>query len=343
MDRRPEAPAEFQGILREALDACLGLLRERDGRGAAAFGRFAYNPNAFAFHSRPALKIQDGCDNDCAYCRVRIARGRASSLPAAEALERARTLDRAGRAEIVLTGVNLAQYRDGALDFPALLGLLLEGTERVAFRVSSYEPDAVNPAFLQVFSHPRVRPHAHLAVQSGSDAVLRSMGRRYSSADVLAAARSLRAVRGDPFLAADFIVGFPGETDEDFDATLRLVRDCGFARVHAFRFSPRPGTRAASLPSPVPERIAGERARALMELGEAATAEYLCRWEGRIVKAVLERDLLATSENYLKLEPRGLPDSARPGQEILCRIEGRPAAEESSSDRADAEALFVGL
>jgi threonylcarbamoyladenosine tRNA methylthiotransferase MtaB len=322
--------------LRTALD--LELAAGREGGAVRVDARFAYDPRTFAFHSRPALKIQDGCDNECAYCRVRIARGRAASLPAAEALDRARALERAGRAEIVLTGVNLSQYRDGEHRFPGLLGLLLAGTERIAFRVSSYEPDAIDSAFLAAFAHPRVRPHVHLAVQSGSDLLLGSMGRRYSRAEVLAAVRAIRAVRDDPFMAADFIVGFPGETEADFEATLDLARSCGFARLHAFRFSPRPGTKAATMPDPVPERVALERARALQAQSAVSASDYLERWMGREVKAVLERNLCATSDNYLRLKPAALPGSAKPGQEILCRIEGKP---ESGDNQVDALARCI--
>jgi threonylcarbamoyladenosine tRNA methylthiotransferase MtaB len=334
---RDGGSGDLRGALREWLSEVAPAPRSPADAGE---GRFAYNPEAFAFHSRPALKVQDGCDKDCAYCRVRIARGRAASLPAREALSRVRALEEAGRAEVVLTGVNLSQYRDGGMDFPGLLAFLVEGTEAIAFRVSSYEPDRVDPAFLDIFAHPRVRPHAHLAVQSGADPVLRAMGRGYGRAEVLAAARALRRAKAEPFIAADFIAGFPGETEADAEASLELARDCGFAWIQAFRFSPRPGTKAASLPARVPERVAGERAQALLELGRRAKSSYLERCAGRELRAVLERGLGATSENYLKLEPRGLPDSARPGQEIVCRVEGRPEA--GRREDIDAFALYIG-
>lgn len=233
--------------------------------------RFAFNPGYFALHSRPALKVQDGCDNRCAYCRVRLARGASRSLPAATALARARSLEAAHKAEIVLTGVNLSQYRDGSMRFPGLVAALLEGTTGAAFRISSYEPDRIDEAFLSIFARDRVRPHAHLPVQSGADPVLAAMGRGYRRDLVLAAIEALRRVKGDPFLAADIIVGFPGETDEDFSATLELCRTAGFAWIHAFPFSPRPGTRAFEFRPRVPERVAGERAA---ELGALARGTF---------------------------------------------------------------------
>ena len=297
-------------------------LREwRAGLGARSADRFAYKPERFRFHSRPALKVQDGCDNRCTYCRVCLARGPSASLPATEALERARDLAASGAAEIVLTGVNLSQYRDGGLGFAGLLRLLVAGTSGVAYRVSSFEPDRVDAEFLEVFADPRVRPHAHLPVQSGSDPVLARMARPYRRARVLEAVAALRRVRGDPFIACDLIAGFPGETEAEFASTLELARECDFAWIHAFPFSARPGTKAWELRPRVPERIAGERVEALTALARAGKAGYAARWLGSELAAVVESGgppPHGTSENYLKLrfeEPAIIP---APGQAIRC-------------------------
>lgn len=331
------------------------LRRWSDGlaRGAAAPGlganvvdaRFSFNPAAFAFHSRPSLKIQDGCDNACAYCRVRLARGASASLPAPEVLSRARALEAAGLPEIVLTGVNLSQYRDGDLGFPGLLELLAAETERVAFRITSYEPDRVDAAFLRAFAHPRVRPHLHLAIQSGADPVLARMGRRYGRSEVLAAVKALRGARRDPFLAADLISGFPGETEADAAATLDLARECDFASIHVFRYSRRPGTAAASMPDLVPERLTRERVEALRELSRAGRAGYVYRWVGSELQAVLEVSpdggaTNATSDNYLKLKVLGLPEDSRPGTAIRCRLE--KMNDSGSLEEQDAFALYIG-
>lgn len=334
---REEGDGDLLAGLREWL-SCLAFGAED------VEGRFAYVPEAFAFHSRPALKIQDGCDNSCAYCRVRIARGRSTSLPATEAIARAHALEEAGSAEIVLTGVNLSQYRDGDVDFPALLNLLLSGTERIAFRLSSYEPDRIDGAFLDAFADPRVRPHVHLAVQSGSDEVLAGMGRRYGSAEVAAAVEALRRVRRDPFVAADIIAGFPGETEAEAGKTLDLARSCDFAWIHAFRFSPRPGTRATLMPGRVPERLAGERVEALRDLGRTGRDAYVRRWTGADVTAIIEDargvgSTRATAENYLKLGILGLPSGTLSGQSILCRIDGGQAG--SATGDFDAFASYI--
>lgn len=316
-----------------AADAAPGLPRSDN---AARDGRFAFNPGAFAFHSRPSLKIQDGCNNRCSYCRVCIARGPSVSLEPALILERLKGLEDSGAAEVVLTGVNLSQYRSGGLGFAGLLGHLLAGTSRIAIRLSSFEPDRVDAAFLEAFGERRVRPHLHLPIQSGSDAVLARMGRRYAASDVLAACEALRKVKGDPFLAADIIAGFPGEGDADFEATMSAAAVAGFAWIHAFPFSARPGTAAWSMKPRVPERVAGERVAALTALAERGREAYVARWVGREVEAVLETSssvpgsgpaasaeaFRATSDNYLRLALDALPAGplreAPRGRAILC-------------------------
>ena len=256
---------------------------------ASSGDRFAFAPTAFRFHSRPSLKIQDGCDNRCAYCRVCLARGPSVSLEPTRLLERVRALEAAGAPEIVLTGVNLSQYRAVGLDFSALLGWLLAETDRVAFRISSWEPDRVDDAFLAVFSASRVRPHLHLAAQSGSDVTLRAMGRHYGAARLLAAVADLRRVKVDPFLGADLICGFPGETDAQFGQTLALAEQADFAWIHAFTYSPRPGTAAAKLLDQVPPYQAVVRTARLTALADSGRRRFAARRLGAKLEAVLER------------------------------------------------------
>ena len=258
---------------------------------------FAFEPESFAFHSRPSLKIEDGCNNRCSYCRVCLARGKAVSLDAPEVLARLRHLEEAGAPEAVLAGVNLSHYSSKGLNFSGLLRYLLDGTSRIALRLSSYEPDRVDPEFLEVFAEPRIRPHVHFAIQSGSDSVLARMGRAYRHDDILASCEALRGARRDPFLACDLIVGFPGETDEEFADTARLAEELGFSWIHAFPFSPRPGTKAFDMKPRVPERVAGERAAVLGELGRKGRAAYIERWLGAEVQAVLEKGSVGEDED----------------------------------------------
>jgi len=295
--------------------------------------RFAYHPASFAFHSRPSLKMQDGCDNRCTYCRVCLARGPSVSLAADQAVARAQALEARGVAEVVLTGVNLSQYRDGELRFPKLLSRLIKETRSLRFRISSYEPDRIDEAFLEAFASPRIQPHVHLALQSGSSGVLRRMGRPYSAETAAQVITALRKARNDPFIAADIIVGFPGETDAEFDETMAFCRQADLAWIHAFPFSARPGTKAFEMRPKVPERLAGQRGALLAELASAGKHKYVNRHLCTEIEAVLERGgalregdglfegtMEATSANYLKLLVRGLPPQAAPGQPISARI-----------------------
>jgi threonylcarbamoyladenosine tRNA methylthiotransferase MtaB len=327
------------GDLREAVQA---FLRSAESGEGGELDPFAFIPEDFSFHSRPSLKVQDGCDNRCSYCRVRIARGSARSLPVAQVLERLQALEATGKAEAVLTGVNLYQYRDGAVRFPGLLRALLAGTRSIALRLSSWEPEGVDDEFLEVFAEGRIRPHVHLPVQSGSDAVLRGMARAYRRDKVLAACEALRRVRDDPFIAADLIAGFPGEGELEFADTLDLARRCDFAWIHAFPFSPRPGTVAWAMVPRVPERVAGDRVAALSTLAREGRGKFVERQIGSEVAAVLETGkgpvgnglLHATSENYLRLLVRGLPEGFRGGSAFRCLIEGRVSRADVRPDSA---------
>ncbi|PKL07032.1 MAG: tRNA (N(6)-L-threonylcarbamoyladenosine(37)-C(2))-methylthiotransferase MtaB [Spirochaetae bacterium HGW-Spirochaetae-9] len=304
--------------------------------------RFAFHPRNFAFHSRPSLKIEDGCNNRCAYCRVCLARGPAVSLPADRILERVLELEKAGKAEVVLTGINLAQYRDGTLRFPGLLSRLIEGTDSIRFRISSWEPEFIDDAFLRAFANLRVQPHVHLSLQSGSDSVLRRMARPYTAAWVAQAVADLRATRDDPFLAADVIAGFPGESAAEFEASIEFCRAMDFAWIHAFPFSARPGTKAFDMVPKVPERLAGERVARLGALASAGKSAYLRRWIGKTVPLILEKgdegQDTGTTANYLKATVEGIPANQAPGALLSVTLTG-PA----KAPGADVSALFSSI
>ncbi len=290
---------------------------------------FSYIPGALHFHTRPTLKIQDGCDNRCSYCRVCLARGPSVSLNPATVIDRARDIASRGAQEIVLVGVNLSQYSAGGLGFSALLELLLRETDTVAYRISSWEPNKVDDAFLKVVSDSRVRPHLHLAVQSGSDSVLAAMNRAYKSEEMLSFIRQVRSVKGDPFIGADIIAGFPGESDAQFSETLDFVNQAEFAWIHAFTYSPRPGTPAFGMRPLVPERIAVARSAELLRIGQAGRAAFIDRRLGCKFEAMLENEdsgfadpyRNALTPDYLNLKVEGVP-VGRSGTVSVC-IESR--------------------
>lgn len=318
-DRLLDLPALFAVHGEQSL-VHLGKKKNEDISGA-----FRFRPRRFSFHSRTFLKIQDGCDRNCAYCRVPLARGKSRSLDAFEVLKRLKTLEADGAAETVLTGVNIAQYLcpESGKKLGELLCFLLDNTTSVALRLSSIEPEPslLSPVFLQAVSSGRIRPHFHLSVQSGSAAVLRAMGRPYGPREVYESAALLRGAKGDPFLACDMIAGFPGETDEDFEESCGLARGVGFAWIHGFPYSPRPGTPAWKLNKRICERETAARLDQLLELARRGKRAYIERWTGRIVAAVAEQPGLSwtgvLSANYLRL--RVSPGPAQ-GSALRCRI-----------------------
>jgi threonylcarbamoyladenosine tRNA methylthiotransferase MtaB len=289
---------------------------------------FAYKTDNFSFHSRAFLKIQDGCDYACAYCRVALARGKSVSLDSDIALARLRELEGRGYGEAVLTGVNIGQYRDSSgRDLAGLLAYLLENTSGIALRLSSLEGGEITAEFLDVIRDRRIRPHFHLSIQSGSAAVLERMGRRCAPEDIERNIAALRERKGDPFLACDIIAGFPGETPAEFEETRLLCARAGFAWIHAFPYSKRPGTAAASFGNPVSEREASARVECLGALASSGRAAYVRRWLGRTVEAVPEKPdaalpgfSAAVSENYIRLLIPHLGGPPAPGKTLLCRI-----------------------
>jgi threonylcarbamoyladenosine tRNA methylthiotransferase MtaB len=261
------------------------------------------------FHSRAYLKIQDGCDCKCSYCRVWLARGHSQSLAMRTIIERARSLEQAGYREVVLTGVNISSYRDGTGGLAGLLEKLLDMTATVRFRLSSLEPDGIDADLLRAVAAERICPHFHIPVQSGSARLLAAMGRRPEPEKILQTVHLLASARRDPYLAADFITGFPGENEADFQASYDLAAQAGFTDLHVFPFSPRPGTEAAVFTPRIPQRIAGERAGLLRGLAERRLAEYRLRQPGRLGQVLIESvdgdGGRGTSENYLEVRIRG--------------------------------------
>ncbi|MDR2071488.1 MAG: tRNA (N(6)-L-threonylcarbamoyladenosine(37)-C(2))-methylthiotransferase MtaB [Treponema sp.] len=329
----PKDTAGGMGAIR--LEAGLEKWRE----GPAVRDPFIFNSGDFSFHSRSFLKIQDGCDHACSYCRVTLARGKSVSLESGTALTRLRELEDRGYGEMVLTGVNINQYRDAGgqegdlRDLPGLLDFLLRGTSRIALRLSSLDPQGVSPELLAVLKNPRIRPHFHLSVQSGSGEILKRMRRWYAPEDVAAAVQGLRSCREDPFMACDIIAGFPGETGAEFQQTYDLCKSLDFAWIHAFPYSRRPGTEAAALKSSVNEADITFRVEALLNLARRGRERYARRWLGKTLEVLTEAPndetgpyIPAVSENYLKLAVP-IPDrfgGLPPGTLLRCRIAAIP-------------------
>jgi threonylcarbamoyladenosine tRNA methylthiotransferase MtaB len=232
-----------------------------------------------AAHRRRAfVKVQEGCDERCSYCIVPKARGTSRSRDPEDIAAEIQRLSATGYREVILVGVHLGDF-GSKLDAPQNLGNLLRrlcevpGLGRV--RLSSVEPDAVTDEFVDALSHPKVCRHLHLPIQSGSDRILRAMRRPYGIEDVRAAAERLRNKLPDIGLGADFIMGFPGETETDFSETYALVDKLPLSYLHVFPYSPRPDTEAVTLPNQIPSEERDRRVRALNLLGKTKGAEFV--------------------------------------------------------------------
>ena len=298
--------------------------------------------------TRVMIKVEDGCDNACAYCIVPRARGVPRAAPAARVIGDVRALVAAGTREIVLTGINIGRYRDPSAsgpasasasasaagrgeetaftDLPALLGLLVvTGIPRI--RLSSIEPPDVTPRFLHVFArHQQVMPHLHVPLQSGSDRILSAMGRAYSTADFARIVTDARAALPHLAITTDVIVGFPGETDADHAASLAFVEACAFAKLHVFRYSRRPGTPAADMPGQVDPRTKVARAAEMRALGARLAAAWALAHTGQRAHVLVEsadlgaRTAQGTSEDYLRVVIKR--SNARRGDVVRVRISG---------------------
>ncbi len=238
---------------------------------------------------RAFVKVQDGCRYQCTFCVVTLARGAERSRPAAEVVDEINRLHAEGVQEAVLAGVHIGGYgSDLGSDLHDLVATVLRETSIPRLRLGAVEPWDIPERFWSLFEDPRFMPHLHLPVQSGADSVLKRMARRCKRAEFMRLAGLARSAVRDFNLTTDIIVGFPGETEVEFRQTLDLVDEAGFGHVHVFAYSPRPGTRAAALPDPVPREVIRERSRLLHERAALAKRRALEAQVGRRFRVLVE-------------------------------------------------------
>ena len=279
--------------------------------------------------TRPNLKIQDGCNNRCSFCVIPYVRGKSRSLTTNRILKEVNALVAAGYQEVVLSGINLGRWgRDLAAAtgdqrpatgrhrrrFEDVIQAILDQTPVAKLRISSVEPmDWTDDLISLIATSPRIAKHAHVPMQSGSDTVLRRMHRKYRPKNYVDRVLKIRAAMPDAAIGADVMVGFPGETDFEFEETRRLVEDLPFTYLHVFTYSARPGTPAASMSVQIPERIARERNRILRDLSAAKKLTFMQLFAGKTVEAITlasgagasEARTEALTHNYLKLHLEG--------------------------------------
>jgi threonylcarbamoyladenosine tRNA methylthiotransferase MtaB len=264
--------------------------------------------------TRPVLKIQDGCNNRCAYCVIPFVRGRSRSLAPGIVIAEVRKLVASGSREIVLSGINLGAYgrdlspRAGLSD---IVHRILEETPLEQLRLSSIEPQDVTEELISlVASSDRLAPHFHVPLQSGSDRILRAMHRWYRAGHYAERVKRIRQLLPGAAIGADVIVGFSGETAEDFQATVEMVERLPFTYLHVFSFSARPGTEGANLAAPVSATVIRERARTLRVLAQRKSTEFRASQAGHTLRALTlagggDTWTPAMTANYLKVRIPG--------------------------------------
>lgn len=259
-------------------------------------------------HTRAFIKIQEGCNQYCTYCIIPYARGRVRSRSLEHVVSEIEGLTQKGYKEFVLTGIHIGSYGLD-LESTSLIDLLeaiqnIDGVVRI--RLGSIEPRLIDDAFID-----RIKPldklcdHFHLSLQSGSDSVLKRMNRKYSAAQYDEAVQRLRSVYANPSLTTDIIVGFPGETDSEFEETLAFVDKIGFSEVHVFQFSKREGTPAATMPDQVDQSVKKNRSERLIALAASSSDEYQKAFVGQRMAVLIEEKkgetVIGHTSNYLKV------------------------------------------
>jgi len=259
--------------------------------------------------ARAYVEVQNGCDHRCTFCIIPFGRGNSRSAAAGEVVEQVRRLSAQGYQEVVLTGVDITSWGSDLPGAPSLGQLVARILKLVPdlprLRLSSIDAAEIDPDLMRCLAEEeRLAPYLHLSLQAGDDMILKRMKRRHSRADALKLIADVRAVRPDTAFGADLIAGFPTETEAMFENSLSLVEDAGLAFLHAFPFSPRPGTPAARMPQ-LTRPVIKERAARLRAAGEAGLQRHLARQVGQTVLALMERPGLARAPDFTEIEVTG--------------------------------------
>lgn len=341
------APAEIQvlpGVTRLVDNLHKETLVETlTGQPAAPFDREPLerdqHPGAVG-RTRAFVKVQDGCDNACTFCVTTIARGAGRSRPLTDVINEVRYLFALGYREAVLTGVHLGSYGHDRGESDGLIRLvqtLLAETDMPRLRLSSLEPWDLSPDFFDLWQNPRLCRHLHLPLQSGCDTTLRRMLRRTTQAQFRTLVQAARERIPEARITSDVIVGFPGETEAEFETSAAFIEEMDFAGLHVFRYSRRPGTAAARLRQHVGEAVKKQRSARLLALAEAGERRFCERFAGRTLDVLWEHIAGATeagfmnvgyTDNYIRarcLHPRVLTDHITPAR-LHSYVEGQMQA-----------------
>ena len=316
--RAPQELAQIEGVGlvvgNDEKPHLLQLLQESGcpSSSASARGGLATNYKP-VFRTRAFIKVQDGCNNLCSYCIVPLVRGREKSLPVGQVVAEVGHLVSSGVKEAVLTGTNIGSYNYDGVGLKGLLERILAETDVTRLRLSSLQPQEISPELIGLWRDRRLCPHFHLSLQSGSDGVLGRMKRRYCVSEFQGAVSLIRVLVPNVAITTDIIVGFPGETEEEFEESYELCRQLQFARVHVFTYSPRQGTQAAYMSQPVGDKIKKQRSQKMLALAGESAQNFRQQFLGKVMPVLWEKQggdglWSGLTDNYIKVYARSDED-----------------------------------
>jgi threonylcarbamoyladenosine tRNA methylthiotransferase MtaB len=296
----------------EGVDLVLGngekssLVRLLEESGRLRRPTYTYGGSTIVdFRTRAFIKVHDGCNSSCAYCIVPLVRGREKSIPIDQVVAEVRQRVAEGYKEVVLTGTKIGLYRYDGVNLAGLLQRLLAETDVERLRLSSLQPKEVSPELIGLWRDGRLCRHFHLSLQSGSDGVLRRMRRGYSVGGYLGAVALIRDTVPGVAITTDIIVGFPGETEAEFEESYELCRQMGFARIHVFPYSPRDGTQAALMPERVGDGVKRERSHKMLALAQESAQRFRYKFLGKTMTVLWEKQAggvwTGLTDNYIRV------------------------------------------
>jgi len=315
--RAPQELAQIKGVdLVVGNDEKPHLLRLLEGSGRLTSPGFtrgnSMSRHYNGFRTRAFIKVQDGCHSFCSYCIVPLVRNSETSTPVDQIVAEVRHRIANGYKEVVLTGVKIGSYKSDGIPLKGLLEHILAETDVARLRLSSLQPQEISPELIGLWRDSRLCRHFHLPLQSGSDRVLNRMNRRYSTSDYQQAVSLIRALVPDAAITTDVIVGFPGETEDEFKQGYNFCRQMGFARIHVFTYSPRQGTPAARLPQQVAAQIKKQRSQRMLALARESAQDFSQRFLGKVMSVLWERQTdglwSGYTDNYIKIYTRNTRD-----------------------------------
>lgn len=270
------------------------------------------NPDYDGWRTRTFIKVQDGCNSFCTYCIVPFVRGREESVPVSQVVAELKQLVASGCKEAILTGTEIGSYRSSGINLSGLVERILAEADIARIRLSSLQPPEITPEFIALWRDQRLCPHFHLSLQSGSDTVLRRMKRRYATADYQQAIFLIRENVPDVAITTDVIVGFPGETEKEFQESFNFCRQMEFARIHVFSYSPREGTEAALMTLQVEAKVKKQRSQKMLTLAKKSSRSFSQRFVSKTMTVLWEKQAegiwSGLTGNYIKVYTRSDTD-----------------------------------